>query len=306
MKGASPAHFRKRRRKADAALLPEGRSGGPMPWIIAIMVFLAALALALGAALGGGLMRLKADLAGRYTVQIVIADAARREARVQAVVRAVRPLIGVEQVNIVPEGELREQLLPWLGEEALEGSDLPVPALVDIKLQAGAPPSLAQSISAALAKIAPRQARLEAHATFLAPAEKVMRSLFLLSLLLVALMLLAMAAVVVLAARGALEANRSSLAILHQLGATDIQVARLFQRRAVLDTLLGGAIGSACAAGALALLARDGFGEGSAFSSLAQVPLWTWTGMLLVPLLAAGIAYLSARRTVRRVLRAML
>ena len=43
-------------------------------------------------------------------------------------------------------------------------------------------------------------------------------------------------AVVLLAARAGLETHRDTIAILHMLGSTDVQVARLFQRRIALDT----------------------------------------------------------------------
>ena len=53
----------------------------------------------------------------------------------------------------------------------------------------------------------------------------------------------ATAATVVLAARAALDTHRGTIEILHLMGATDVQVARLFQRRIALDALFGGLVG---------------------------------------------------------------
>ena len=49
------------------------------------------------------------------------------------------------------------------------------------------------------------------------------------------------------AARGAraLDTHRDTIEVIHMLGATDIQIARLFQRRIALDALLGGLVGTA-------------------------------------------------------------
>ena len=46
-----------------------------------------------------------------------------------------------------------------------------------------------------------------------------------------------------LAARGALDTNRSTIEVMHGIGATDDQVARLFQRKIALDALTGGLAG---------------------------------------------------------------
>src|SRR6185503_10089672 len=65
---------------ADRRLLPEGRLAGPMPWVIAIMMFLTVLAAAAGLGLGGAAARLDDQIGGRVTIQVVEANPARREA----------------------------------------------------------------------------------------------------------------------------------------------------------------------------------------------------------------------------------
>ena len=82
----------------------------------------------------------------------------------------------------------------------------------------------------------------------------------------------ATAATVVLAARAALDTHRGTIEILHLMGATDVQVARLFQRRIALDALFGGLIGFI-----LAALVLIGIGErvsalGSELLGSATVP----------------------------------
>jgi cell division transport system permease protein len=82
---------------ADRRLLPEGRAAGPMPWVIAIMMFLMALAGAAGLGLREAARTLSADLADRITIQIVEADAAKREAQARAT-----PAIRSSSASVAP------------------------------------------------------------------------------------------------------------------------------------------------------------------------------------------------------------
>ena len=80
---------------AERGLLPEGRLAGPMPWVIAIMMFLTVLAAAAGLGLAGAATRLDDQIGSRVTIQIVEANPAAARAQAQAAVAAVRPLPGV-------------------------------------------------------------------------------------------------------------------------------------------------------------------------------------------------------------------
>ena len=64
--------------RAERGLLPEGRLSGPMPWVIAIMMFLTVLAAAAGMGLASAAGRLDDQIGGRVTIQIVEANPARR------------------------------------------------------------------------------------------------------------------------------------------------------------------------------------------------------------------------------------
>ncbi|MFX5587301.1 hypothetical protein ABTE16_21390, partial [Acinetobacter baumannii] len=75
---------------------------------------------------------------------------------------------------------------------------------------------------------------------WMAPISNFMRIVIALAAGLVLLMATATATVVVLAARAGLDTHRDTIEILHMLGSTDMQIARLFQRRIALDTLIGG------------------------------------------------------------------
>lgn len=290
-------------RSANAArnrLLPEGRLAGPMPWVIAIMMFLTVLATATGIGLANGVNSMHAQLAGKFTVQIVEANAARRTQSVDAVRKVLHSDPAVRSVEVIAQADLARQLKPWLGEDVGSG-DLPIPALIDVTMAPDSAPKAQANIRSAIASVAP-QARIEAHAGFLSPVEHLMRSLMWMAVLLVALMAVATGAVVMLAARGAHDAHQETIDILHLMGATDTQIARLFQRRLALDALFGGALGLTGAVIALLILGERMNATQSELTQLAALPLWGWAVLPLLPLLGVLLAMTTARITVRRTL----
>jgi cell division transport system permease protein len=121
----------------------------------------------------------------------------------------------------------------------------------------------------------------------------------------VALMLLiaaATAAVVLLAARSGLDTHRDTIEVLHMLGSTDLQIARLFQRRIAFDTLLGGLIGSAAAMGLVWFLQTRIGGLGSEMLSGVALQQRDWFILLLLPISFALLATFAARSAVLRAL----
>ena len=227
---------RAERKAATAArhrLLPGGRVAGPMPWIIAIMMFVTVLAAAAGLGLGAAVQSMRADLAGRASVQVVEADAQARAALAARTLQALRAAPDVRAADPVDPVVLADQLRPWLGEEAMNG-DLPVPALIDVLLTPGEAGPKIDRLRRLLADLSPKL-RIEPHAAFLTPLAGLLSALGWLALGAVLLMMLATAAVVVLAARGAHDSHRGTIDVLHLMGSTDVQIARLFQRRIGLD-----------------------------------------------------------------------
>ena len=275
---------------AERRLLGGGRLEGPMPWVIAIQMFVMVVIAAAGLALAQGARFAAAGVENRYSVQL--ADGA---ARAPATLAALRSAPGVAAVRPVAEQELRATLERWLGPEGA-AADLPLPVLIDVDLAPGASPAPAQ---AALAREVPG-ARLIAYDSALAPVTRALRALGWLALALVSLTAAAAAAAVVLATRGALDTHRSTIEVMHGVGATDEQIARLFQRRMALDSLVGGTIGGVIA-GIILLLVAGGASDWLA--DLAGGPLLGAGAILLLaalPLAGTLLAALVARWAVLR------
>ena len=284
---------------ADRGLLPEGRLTGPMPWVIAIMMFLTVLAAAAGLGLGNAAKSLDADIGNRITVQIVEANPDFREAQARITVSELEKITGVKSVRRVDEEEMSRLLEPWLGAGGME-ADLPVPAMIDADLTRQAYQNL-DVIRSAVAEVAP-SARVDDNAQWLAPLAKLIQALKWLAGGLVLLMVGATAATVVLAARAALDTHRGTIEVLHLMGATDIQVARLFQRRIALDALFGGALGLSAASLVLVLIGNRVGALGSELLGSAGLPLASWAVLVALPVAGVFLAMLVARATILRAL----
>lgn len=287
---------------ADSRLLPEGRMAGPMPWVIAIMMFLTVLAAATGIALARSAQNLGADLRGRLTVQIPEANAGLRVAQSREIVSRLGQLAVVKNVDPIAEAQLSALLDPWLG-GGLDG-DLPLPALIDVELRRTGPRAVAE-VRALVTSIAPA-ARVDEQATWLQPLASLLQSLIWLAVGLVALMAAATSAAVVLSARSALNTHRETINILHLLGASDAQIAGLFQRRIALDALFGGAAGLLLALIIMLLIGERVRAIGSELLGSAGLGLSGWLMIVLLPLAGAALSTLSARFTVIRALKAIL
>lgn len=278
----------------ERRILDEGAGVGAMTWVLGIMVFLTVLAAALGLGTAAATGAMGQELAGRLTVQVGDpADA-------PGVLAALRRLPGVT-ARPVPRAELAALLGPWLGADAAD-AELPVPVLIDAALGGGT--DLARA-SEAVRRVDPG-ASIEGHAGWMAPVATLLGTVTWLAAALVLLMASATAAVVVLAARAGLERHRATIEVMHMMGATDVQVARLFQRRIALDAALGGAAGTAAALALALFLGGRVAGLGSQLLGGAALSPRDWVLLVLLPLAFVLLATVAARVAVLRALRRML
>ena len=288
----------------DRKLIPEGRVSGPMPWVISIMLFLTLLVAAAGLTLANAARQGSDDLAQQVTIQIIEADPVARSAQRASVAKKLRSVTGVSDVIAVPDSEVRGLLEPWLGTGVID-ADIPVPALVDVKLN-GVPDAKAlEKLEQTLRPIAPN-IRIDSHSSWMAPFFDLMSALVWLSVAVLFLLLLATSAVVILAVRSALNTHRETIQIMHMMGGTDIQAARLFQRRIALDTLLGGSVGFVAAAGVILLLGGRFAAVEPGLLAGAAFPWYGWVVLALIPLAVMGLAMLMARWTVVSALKKIL
>jgi cell division transport system permease protein len=277
---------------AEARLLGTSRLGGPTPWVIAIMSFSIMLIAATGLALANTAGVLGRALESRYALEVPAGGA-----DLNALLAAVRTSPGVTSVEAVPESEMRQTLERWLG-PAAQSQELPVPALINFDVGAGANLTLIQQRAQAIAP----GARIAAHRESVAPLLRSLSVLQAVALGLVLLLSAAAAAAVVLAARGALDTHRFTIDVMHGIGATDLQVTHLFQRKILLDAFAGSVAGGVAAAAVLLLLAGGAAFAGE-LTGGATLGLRDFVILALLPFALTGLATWVARTAVLRALR---
>jgi cell division transport system permease protein len=271
--------------------------------VIAIMMFLMVLAAAAGLALGFAARGLDTHLSTQITIQIVDANQARRDTAADRIVAAVRKLPGIASVRRISDREMTELLRPWLG-AGLADNDLPVPAMIDVAFDPGSRAAM-NAAEATVREISPR-ARIDAHAQWLAPLAGLMGSLRWLAGVLVLMMAAAAAFTVVLAARAALNTHQATIEVMHHLGSTDAQIARLFQRRIATDALLGGMVGLVLATLVIFAVGDRIAKVGSDLLGSVDLPAPAWGLLALLPLAGTLLAMVAARLTIILALRARL
>nr|WP_232843198.1 cell division protein [Allopontixanthobacter confluentis] len=290
--------------------------GGPMPWVIAIMVALTVIAAAGGLAMHNLAVTAQSELSGGATVQIVEASPTERNRQAQAAEILLAQHPAVASLRRVPDAELEQLLEPWLGTGSGPGlstvsgaaSDtdaIPVPALIDVRLRSAVTPGDLDSMRRLVAEQAPA-ARIDAQSSWLRPVFSAISSLQWLAFALVMLLGLTSGAAVWLASRSALGANRDTIEVVHLLGGTDSQIARIFQRSIALDATLGGTVGLLMGLAAVLLLGRQFAGLDSGMVAGGGLTGFDWLVLAAIPMVGIVIAVLTARLTVMLALRRML
>ncbi|MEP2549750.1 MAG: hypothetical protein ABJH26_00515 [Marinomonas sp.] len=294
--------------KRAASLIPNARISGPIPWVIAIMIALTIMAAAGAMALSNLARKASADLSGAVTVQVVEADLDARRQKATAAVAMLENDAAVANVRQVPQDELNALLEPWLGSSVGSGDvgeTVPIPALIDVELEEAATPEQIIRLQAMLdAKM--QGLRVDAQSSWLQPVYSALTSLQYLALVLIVLLAITSAAAVWLAARSAFSAHSETIEVVHHLGGTDEQIARIFQRTVAKDAAMGGGIGLLMGVTGILLIGNQFAALDSGMVDGGGLSWFSWIVILCIPLMGIGLAVLTARSTVMRALKRLL
>jgi cell division transport system permease protein len=278
----------------EGNLLPAKTVHGPTTAVIGIMTFAMLLVAAAGLALTNAAGVVAKGVESRFVIELPVGFAE----ELPRMLVAVRSAPGVRSATPVPETEMRQTLENWLG-TAAAAQDLPIPALVTVELKPGLKPT---QLQAQIAHEFPGTTTVVETAE-LGPLLRSLHTLQWLAFSLVMLVAAATSAAVVLAARGALDTHRSTIEIMHGIGATDRQVTRLFERKIATDALIGAFAGALAAAIGLLLVGGAGAafaGELTGATPLGQLDLLI---LAIMPVLVVALAILVARWAILKALR---
>ena len=283
-------------RQADRVVPPTGFTAQLTLFAAAAMAFLSVFALALSFAAGRLAVRWGEELAQSATIRIV-APLDQRAAQTDAALRILETTAGVKEARALSDAEQQALLAPWFGPE-LALDTLPVPRLIEVTPTedgldtAGLRLRLAAEVPGAV---------VDDHSRWRVPLIEAASRLRLLGWLSILLIAATVAAMITLAANAALAANAQVIAVLRLVGATDDYIAGAFVRRFTLRAFTGAGVGMVLGMVAVYFLpaASDtgGFLTGLGFQGAS----WLWP--LLIPVLAAGVAFAATGAAARRTLK---
>ncbi|WP_299561768.1 FtsX-like permease family protein [uncultured Sulfitobacter sp.] len=282
--------------QADRVVPPSGYTARLTVFAAGAMAFLAVFALALSLASGRLAVRWGDELGRSATIRIA-APADQQQAQTEAALRILETTRGVQTARALTTDEQADLLAPWFGAD-LPLDALPVPQLIEvIETSEGMDPA---GLRLRLAAEVPG-AVLDDHSRWRAPLVKAASRLRLLGWTAIILIAAVMAAMVTLAANAALAANAQVIAVLRLVGATDSYIAQAFIRRFTLRALLGAFAGMALGMAAVSLMPRAG-DETASFLTGLGFQGWHWLLPLVLPPLAAFVAFVATRLAARRTL----
>lgn len=273
---------------ADRIVPPRGATAWPTVLAAGAMAFLAVFALSLAIATDRLADRWADSLAHSATVRVTVPPE-QSDMAVASVLRILAQTPGIAEARVLDQQEISRLLAPWLGAE-LPLDDLPLPRLIEIREEeAGFD---AESLRLRLTAEVPG-AELDDHARWRRPLALAAGRIRALGMVSLGLILAAMAAMVTLAARAALAANRQVIEVLRLVGARDVYIARAFVRRFTHRAATGALAGTFVGMAAIALLpgpaAEAGFLSGLGLRGLE------WLLPLVIPVVAAIVAFAATR-----------
>lgn len=282
-------------------------SGDPasrfLPWTVALLVFLATLALASGIFLQSAGETWRQNLSGTLTVQIPVADGGDRKSRMNAATELLRATPGVIGVRPIPDAEIAALLEPWLGNQVL-GLELPMPDMIDVTVEPGAQIDIA-SLSTRLDQVA-AGAAVDDHAVWLRRLTEFAAVAENLSYVVMIVILISAVATVIFTTRTGLAIHNEIVEVLHLIGAQDSYVARQFQAHTLGLAVFGAVIGFAVAA--TVIWAAQTYGDGLSGGLLPEIILGPeqWALLAALPVAAILLVVLTVGITVRHVLGKMM
>lgn len=278
--------------------------GRYLPWLVAFLVYIAAVALAGFFLVHDSASDWKNSVPAAVTVQMPAAgDDAADAVRVRAVLDVLEAAPGVERAEVVPEQAVRQSLSPWLDGTELGSPDrVPLPRLIEVETAADDPADL-EALGESLRGIDP-DITVDDHGRWLMSLLAVTDAVQALAAAVVAAIAVVTVGAVIVATLSGLGIHRDTIELLHLIGARDSAVAGEFANRAGRRALYGGAAGLLAAVASLAALGQLAAGLADAFLFESSLGPAQWAALAAIPFAIALISMMTTWITVIRFLSA--
>lgn len=278
--------------------------------LIALMTFLAVLALGVSFVLGAMSERWSSGLENKLTIEVPAENITQSGGKIIIPNEDVKSLTheiaediarhpAVKSADILGEDEIQALLSPWLGDDVKLG-DIPLPGLISVQLHVTSPETL--RVLEKMAKNISPGARLDTHESWLNDLLRFTGAMQFAALMITLIIGATTVTAVAGAIRSRMAVHKEEVELLHLMGAKDDYITGQFQRHALTLTLQGsvvGVLGGGIIMVLISLISGD--------TAAALVPDFRLNAMhmvilFLLPVMACGISALTARHTVLRVL----
>jgi cell division transport system permease protein len=267
-----------------------------LPWMLAFMVYLAALAVAGLFFLADVTDKFDRGIENTLTIQIPVSDSRLSDDRkVAAVLSRLRRTLGIERADALSRSQVAALLKPWLGASAASGQ-LPLPRVIDVTVSRDKG-SQVEKVRDALEPIVPGIV-IDDHGAWLGDFLRAVRGAEMIAIAVVFLICLITVIMVIFTTRTGLGLHRETIEIMHFVGARDSYVARQFALRFSLMGLKGALIGIAIAVPTLLLLSVIAKNSGVGLIPDFGLTTAAWISIAATVPVSSLIAMTTARATV--------
>lgn len=270
-----------------------------LPWLLAIMVYLIALALFSVLSMNKISGQWDSALSAHITVQLPPAELtpADQPVDVEAILELLRSRPGIASAKLLDKADIDRLMEPWLGTPETTFS-MPLPQLIAVTLQPAAQID-ARALSQEIRNIS-IDALVVDHKKGLEGLIDLAGWIRLISAGVIVLIGVSAILMAVLITKMGLAAHAPVIELLHLMGAEDRYVAEQFQRHALSGGLMGGLIGLALSLATFAVIEQITRGLDHSLVPNLSFSALQWAILFTLPLAAAGVTTLTVRLTVRR------
>lgn len=272
-----------------------------LPWLMAIMVGLAALFLCVGFSIDGWVVGQGERYSGSFTVNVPAGE--NQKERADKARTALSKISGIAGVTEMESARLKALVAPWMGNTSLD--ELPLPIVLEVTLSNAASKVNYSALEKNLSLVSPG-VEVDAQERWMESFSKFSSALQGVITILAVLVIIVMSMTMALYARASLKLHGRAVSLLHTIGAEDGYIARQFQNEAMRQVFPGALVGVLTAA---VLYAALGAYIQSLEISLLPPLAMAWPHFWLVILmpvacaLAAGfVTSISIRAQLQRVL----
>ena len=209
---------------------------------------------------------------------------------------------GVLGAVVLNDEQMQDLMVPWLGTDAVI-SELPLPKLIDVSVDANHPPRLEQ-LKADLANAVP-DAILDSHRIWLGELVRFANAVLTLLCLVLVLLFATVAVTVVYTTNASLSIQEYVLSLVHMLGAKDLYITNRYAWHNFKVAISGSLIGFGLALPVIFGISVFLRSVSSQVLQSSLLPL-QWCYLLVVPFGVAILAFITTFKTVLKFLRRFL